>query len=682
MIPKLLVQTNECILPQHVACVLKERSPGWDHRFFTHEDIIAYFTALQEDDPDCKPLHEAICEAHEIAATNKNGSGSESTPVSISSTGGGSTCGSTSGIANLKLADLLQLHEVFIYYYLYKNGGAYMDTGVIVHEDHTLSEIVEQAPAKKHHLIAIESCLSPVIFTGFMASTPGHPVLRKVIQHMCSFVADFRNCCIENTKFDISKIKTGSIMHAACKEIIDTNSDTNVSVKLLSEIIPPNESRATIYDKESNSSKDKDKDGDAPVFPLFYHYFTDKIVRVPMPPHNRETIALKDIKIGISAAVPSHMFNNGIHQNTLYFYDVLKHIGYTPYLIVTNSDYLKFKKSPPDGWNSSHYENVISFSQIYTVGFRAVVTFGVQISHLVLQQLHYMGVKLVSYVCGNEYLINSEAIIYGHGESGSFEQDKTNPRKSLFDEVWLIPQMMELNECYKRTLSRCAKIIEAPFIWSPKGIETIAEKEGATLNDFIYINAKKDLNKCKRLATFDPNISIMKWFLPSFVLCERAYQLSPQLVDRIYITNAFRDKIGDTLNAKKIENTVRYTDLFLDKRVFFEKRFITFEFMKTHADIAVFHQWGNPLNYIYLEMAWLGYPFVHNAHLCADLGYYYEGYNLEQGAEVLLGAIMKHDSVAREYLRINRERVDRYLPTNATLQQKYKKMFDDLFYQP
>ena len=378
------------------------------------------------------------------------------------------------------------------------------------------------------------------------------------------------------------------------------------------------------------------------------------------------------------------MFNNGIHQNTLYFYDVLKNIGYTPYLVVTNPDYVKFKKSPPDGWDSSHYENVVSVSQMYRIGFRAVVTFGVQISHLVLQQLRHLGVKLVSYVCGNEYLINSEAILYGHGESGSFEQDKPNPRKSLFDEVWLIPQMMELNECYKRTLSRCAKVIEAPFIWSPNGIETIAKKAGTTLNDFLYINAKTQThdNKSKRLAIFDPNISIMKWFLPSFVLCERAYQLSPQLVDRIYITNAFREKIGDTLNAKKIENTVRYTDLFLDKRVFFEKRFITFEFMKTHADVAVFHQWGNPLNYIYLEMAWLGYPFVHNAHLCADLGYYYEGYNLEQGAEVLLRAIMKHDSVASEYLRINRERVERYLPTNACLQQKYKKMFDDLFYAP
>ena len=688
MIPKRLFQTNEYGVPTHIDAVIRERSPGWDYHFYTQEDIIAYFAALQEDDEDCKPLHDAICEAHDITRTNTT-EGENSASASV-----------TSAIAsgNLKLVDLLQLHEVFMYYYLYKNGGAYMDTGVIMHDDQTLNSVVQGATKRttnaqgttkgtlkttqiKHQLITIESCLSPVIFMGFVACTPGHPVLRKVIQHICSFIADFRQCCQNNTKFDVATIKTSSVMHAHCKEIMDGSDAANVYVNLLQEVIPPNESRATIYDKDDNASKDKD--ADVAVFPLFHHHFIDKIVRIPLPKATTPSETdLKDIKIGISAAVPSHMFNNGIHQNTLYFYDVLKHIGYTPYLIVTNADYIKFKKSPPDGWNSSHYENVISFSQIYSVGFHAVITFGVQLSHIVLQQLNYMGVKLVSYVCGNEYLINSEAILYGHGESGSFEQDKTNPRKSLFDEVWLIPQMMELNECYKRTLSRCAKVIEAPFIWSPKGIETIAEKDGATLNDFLYINAKKDLNKCKRLAIFDPNISIMKWFLPSFVLCERAYQLSPQLVDRIYITNAFRDKIGDTLNAKKIENTVRYTDLFLDKRVFFEKRFITFEFMKTHADVAVFHQWGNPLNYIYLEMAWLGYPFVHNAHLCPDLGYYYEGYNLEQGAEVLLHAIMKHDSVAREYLRINRERVDRYLPTNVALQQKYKKMFDDLLYDP
>ena len=664
-IPKQLIQTNEYGVPPHVETLARERAPGWDYRFYTHEDIVAYFTDLQEDDPDCKPLHDAICEAHGIDNNHDNNNNS------LKETGTGTGTG-TNG--TIKLADLLQLHEVFMYYYLYKHGGAYMDTGVVLHEDQTLDAVVEleQLAEDNDALVAIESCLASTLFTGFIACSPRHPVLRKAIQHICGYIADFHQCCRDGTKFDVAQIKTSTVLHAAAKS-------RDNGVKLFNEIIPPNASRAAIYNKDPDNV-------------ALYHYFMDKIVPLSQQPLPQQPLHLQDIRIGISAAVPSHMFNNGIHQNTLYFYDVLKNIGYTPYLVVTNTDYVKFKKSPPDGWNSAHYTNVVSFSHIHRIGFRAVVTFGVQISHIALQQLRHAGVKLVSYVCGNEYLINSEAILYNHGESGSFEQDKSNPRKSLFDEVWLIPQMMELNECYKRTLSRCAKVIEAPFIWSPKGMETIAEKGGDTLDDFIYVNAKnakeknkpKDMTKTmtKSMAIFDPNISIMKWFLPSFVLCERAYQLAPQLVDRVYITNAFREKIGDTLNSKKIENTVRYTDLFLDKRVFFEKRFITFEFMKTHADVAVFHQWGNPLNYIYLEMAWLGYPFVHNAHLCADLGYYYEGYNLEQGAEVLLRAIMKHDAVAREYLRVNRERVDRYLPTNACLQQKYKKMFDDLFYAP
>ena len=669
MIPKRLFQTHEYGVPPQVEAVVRHRAPGWDYQFHTHEDIVSYFAALREDDPDCKPLHDAICEAHDIINV-KSETETKTT-----------TCTNTNG--TIKLADLLQLHDVFVYYYLYKTGGAFMDTGVIVHENQTLSAIVEQSESA---LVAIESCLTPVLFTGFMACTPGHPVLRKAIQHINGYIADFRQCCRDGTKFDVAQMKVGSVMHAACKEALENanttasaNATVTGSVRLLSETIAPNESWAAIYDSNHKDTV------------LLQHFFIDKIVPVPAAVPAAVPAPKKDLRIGISAAVPSHMFNNGIHQNTLYFYDVLKNIGFTPYLVVTNTDYAKFKKSPPDGWNSARYENVVSFSQLHRTGFHAVVTFGVQISHIALQQLRHAGVKLVSYVCGNEYLINSEAILYNHGESGSFEQDKTNPRTSLFDEVWLIPQMMELNATYKRTLSRCAKVIEAPFIWSPDGMETIAKKDGSgfTLDDFLYINTKtaKEKNKpiksmAKSMAIFDPNISIMKWFMPSFVLCERAYQLAPQLIDRVYITNAFREKIGDTMNAKKIENTVRYTDLFLDKRVFFEKRFITFEFMKTHADVAVFHQWGNPLNYIYLEMAWLGYPFVHNAHLCADLGYYYEGYNLEQGAEVLLGAMMKHDAVAREYLRINRERVDRYLPTNAALQQKYKKMFDDLFFAP
>ena len=66
LLPKVLFQTNEHRVPQHIERAVQDRAPGWDYHFYTHENIIDYFAALQEDDPDCKPLHDAICEAHDI----------------------------------------------------------------------------------------------------------------------------------------------------------------------------------------------------------------------------------------------------------------------------------------------------------------------------------------------------------------------------------------------------------------------------------------------------------------------------------------------------------------------------------------------------------------------------------------------------------------------------------------
>ena len=128
MIPKRLFQTHEYGVPPQVEAVVRARAPGWDYQIYTHEDIVAYFAALCEDDPDCKPLHDAICEAHNIAIETGTATAVETKPSAA--------CGA------IKLSDLLQLHDIFVYYHLYKTGGAYMDTGVIVHDTQTLSAIV------------------------------------------------------------------------------------------------------------------------------------------------------------------------------------------------------------------------------------------------------------------------------------------------------------------------------------------------------------------------------------------------------------------------------------------------------------------------------------------------------------------------------------------------------------
>ena len=100
--------------------------------------------------------------------------------------------------------------------------------------------------------------------------------------------------------------------------------------------------------------------------------------------------------------------------------------------------------------------------------------------------------------------------------------------------------------------------------------------------------------------------------------------------------------------------------------------------MSKYSDIAVSHQMENPLNYLYLDLAWMGWPIVHNAHLCKDVGYYYEGFDYDQGAEILKNVILTHDDNVEEYVKRNRSAINRYIPCNKYLQEQYKQLINKL----
>ena len=104
-----------------------------------------------------------------------------------------------------------------------------------------------------------------------------------------------------------------------------------------------------------------------------------------------------------------------------------------------------------------------------------------------------------------------------------------------------------------------------------------------------------------------------------------------------------------------MNNLTSTLDIKRDGIVSIEERYNTLRFMHQHADVAVSHQWENPLNYLYFDLAWMGWPIIHNAHLCKDVGYYYEGFNYEEGGRVLSDAILNHDQNYNEYLIKNRE---------------------------
>jgi hypothetical protein len=95
------------------------------------------------------------------------------------------------------------------------------------------------------------------------------------------------------------------------------------------------------------------------------------------------------------------------------------------------------------------------------------------------------------------------------------------------------------------------------------------------------------------------------------------------------------------------------------------------------AQVVLSWQWENPLNYLYFDVAWMGYPIVHNAHLCKDIGYYYEGFDYEDGEKVLAKAMRSH-STNSNYLKEQRNLIKRYTSKNKKLVEQYNQLLNDV----
>jgi hypothetical protein len=369
-------------------------------------------------------------------------------------------------------------------------------------------------------------------------------------------------------------------------------------------------------------------------------------------------------RIGVSFSSPETamgMFSNGIRQNALFFTELLMNIGYDVELIIQEkySDVIQTLYGFDNGrFKYSFIENLVN------ANFDLVVQFGIEIPENTLIELKRRGVKLIAYHCGNDYIYDTENAL--HGKEDRRPQFSKFSEK-IFDEIWSIPQMANSNLHYWATLYRTT-CREVPFVWSPMAIE---EYERDCMKTSVG-----DLKYCKRedtrIAVFEPNVNVFKWAFPAILVCENAYRKGTK-IDHVYVTNI---NGNSKFNLRFFNTLVKRLDLNIDKKISIEDRYNTLIFMKKHASIAVSHQWENPLNYLYLDLAWMGWPIVHNAHLCKDIGYYYEGFNYEMGGDILTEAVKYHELNAQEYLKKNRKAIERYLPSNDVVQQKYRNLIE------
>ena len=521
---------------------------------------------------------------------------------------------------------------VFILYYLYICGGIYFDMKVVPTKD------IKQINFDSFSLFSVKSLFSESsLFLGIIGC-------KQKDENVFKLIHDLTNSSDITSSHDIfvydKIIKLKNVLLLNEKRMLDgcvsTVNDENVI--------------------------------------LFNHYFDDKyIYKFPLEKKGPFIKNPGKIKIGITLNVFNNInkfCSNGINQNSLYLCELLLNAGFDVFFICLDQTLINISDEILKEQLYDDRFKIIKYSNILNAELDILITLSFSDSNTyIFNYLKYKKTKLVGYFCGNSYIIDTEKILYNQHKSTQGNFDVLINETPRFDEIWSIPQMSEINLHYWKILYRC-NVISVPFVWSKSAIKLHSIINKCSEDDLLYKPRKKD----KKIAIFEPNMSIMKWALPSILICENCYR-NYKNINHLYITNINSGSHVD-FNMPQFNKFMNNVDLAKDKKCSIESRYNTLEFMKTTADIAVSHQWGNPLNYLYFDLAWLGYPIIHNADLCKDVGYFYEGFNYTEGSELLNNVINDHDTNLDKYIEENRTNINRFLSDNSDLMLKYIELIN------
>lgn len=377
------------------------------------------------------------------------------------------------------------------------------------------------------------------------------------------------------------------------------------------------------------------------------------------------------MKIGITISINSvneSIWTNGIKINILSLCETFKKSKKNYEIYILNMKNVDIPDILP-----SHFDGIKFgyFNDIY-LDMDLIIAMGSQIYESQIQKFKSLpNKKFISYKCGNNYILSTEKILF---TSGSTTTEYNNEQD--YDEVWYVPQQHETNYGYYKTFHR-TNAIRVPFVWHYKFIKnSLIEIEMGYRNNKFKKDWKYDIKKKKKtIGIMEPNLNIVKFCLIPLFIAEESYRGEHKdKIEGVMLSNAM-----DINKKRNFIQLISSLDLYKDKKITAESRYQTAFFLTQYVDILICHQLLNPLNYLYLDAAYLGYPVIHNAPLCKDLGYYYEESDTEQGKKILDYVLTKHDENIDLYDERNDKVLNRYFAENEDIVATYDLLIDNLF---
>ena len=377
------------------------------------------------------------------------------------------------------------------------------------------------------------------------------------------------------------------------------------------------------------------------------------------------TLAPQSLRIGITIGLHHEnesLWSNGIKQNAVYLAEALKHCPSVQSVCLVNTTAVSITSALPwdlERWPTKTFEDAKDHVDV-------LIELGGQIDAMQTDYLKRRGARVVSYCCGFEYVHAMQSILFDRQMWGS--NLFINQR---YDAIWMIPQVENISKGYFTTFRRRPAQV-APFVWDPMFVR---QRSSDQPHHGEYRPRAAD--KAKRISIMEPNHDVVKFCLYPILIVEEAFREMPDAIEFLHVTNA--ERLAN--NSKEFVSLMLQLDIVQNNKAAFVGRFDTPLFLAEMTDVVVSHQWENALNYFYFDVAWQGYPLVHNAHLCPDLGYYYNANDVTDGKNQLINVLKSHDQNWQDYLERQRAVIARYLPGHVDVTAGYERLLFELMQQ-
>ncbi|MCX4159618.1 MULTISPECIES: DUF2827 domain-containing protein [Paraburkholderia] len=282
-----------------------------------------------------------------------------------------------------------------------------------------------------------------------------------------------------------------------------------------------------------------------------------------------------------------------------------------------------------------------------------------------VDHIRALGKKVVFHCCGQPYAALVEPVMFG--TSGFFS------RADRCDEIWLLEQYVSFKPMLE-ALHRCPVFI-VPYLWSPEFVDRRAVE--VREHGFVFGYPSSPVGdfppRGLKVAVFEPNISVAKASVIPMLICDEAFRHAPDSVTELHLMNTI--KMKDHPTFVHLANSL---DMVKQGKVRFEQRHDFVGYMSQYANAVVSHQWQNAQNYLYLDVLYGGYPLIHNSVWLGDVGYRYEGFNIDDGAGRLVEAYNSHARNLDSYRSKSMTFIRKLSPFSLDNQTRYARRLLDL----